>query len=128
MEEKNTNRFPLIITIILAVLVIGSLKSISNLNKGIERLTNAEDRLEALKLENEKLQADIEYAMSDEYLEKAAVEKLNMTKPGYKILVVESVNETRDNSEPIVLSESIILKQPNWELWIEEFNFQKLLK
>ena len=84
------------------------------------RLTTAKSELDELKSENEKLKNDIEYAQTDEYLEKAALEELNMTKPGYTILVLD---ETKPKfGENAQIDTQKLAEKPNWKLWMDEFN------
>jgi len=87
---------------------------------GISRLENAQSNLENLKQENTDLKERIEYANSEEFIEKEALEKLNMTKPGYTILIVDGVKPESQKHDLDGTSGGVSI--PNYRLWLFEFN------
>jgi cell division protein FtsB len=121
-NDKNS-RFPYIISFILLLLLINSVRSIYDMHKSIGRLDQAEFQLNALKIENEKLKGDIAYAQTPEYLQKAAVEELNMAKPGETILLVEQLHPKEEKVEIPGNSDNITTPKP-LELWATQFNLQ----
>ncbi len=123
-HEKNT-RFPYLLAVLLLVLVINSGRSILGDYRSIGRLDQAKFQLESLKVENERLERDISYAKTPEYLQKAAVEELSMSKPGETILIVEQMRPK--NGESDTKGKSIATARPKpLELWAAEFRLQDL--
>lgn len=57
-----------------------------------ENVVNSQKQLEELKEKNEKLEANLKKAKSDEYIEKLARERLGMIKPGEKIVNFQKQN------------------------------------
>lgn len=120
--DKNS-RFPYLLALILVVLLINSIRSILDIHKSVARLDQAKFRLEELKVENSRLNEQIVYAQSEEYLQKAAIEELNMARPGETILIVEQLQPKSDKKD---LSEEEVktTKPTPLELWATEFKLQ----
>ena len=117
-NHKGSN-FPILIFIVLIVLIINSAKSISGLRSSVNRLESAKKELTNLKEENKRLQNNIEYVQTEEYIEKAALEQLNLTKEGYTILIMETETPTyRENLQEKAENKEII---QNWKLWAKTF-------
>lgn len=73
-------------------------------------------RLEKVQTENSKFKGQLEYAQSDQFLEKEARDKLGMAKEGETILILP------DNlGQGIQNSNLPVQDKPNWEKWKELF-------
>jgi len=120
--DKNS-RFPYLLALILIVLLANSIRSTLDAYKSVGRLDQAKFELQELKIENERLNNDIWYAQSPEYLQKAAVEELNMAKPGETILIVEQLQPNTEK-ETVGEEETPTTKPEPLELWAAEFNLQ----
>lgn len=90
----------------------------------MNRLDTAKDELAKAIQEGGRLIGQIEYVRSDEYIEKSAVEKLNLTKPGYKILII---NEKKPEDVNPDLADTPQAITPNWLLWLEKFGLDSIL-
>lgn len=121
--DKNS-RFPYLLALVLIVLLANSIRSTLDVYKSVGRLDQAKFQLQELKIENERLNNDIQYAQSEEYLQKAAVEELNMAKPGETILIVEQL-QPNSNSEVSEAEEVSSTKPSPAELWAAEFNLEE---
>lgn len=122
-ENEKASRFRYLLAFILVVLLINSIRSIADVHKSVGRLDQAKFELERLKVENERLKGDITYIQTPEYLQKAAIEELNMAKPGETILIVEQLSPKdgpeADSSQPAPLTKPTPL-----ELWAAMFRLQ----
>lgn len=107
----------------IAIIIIG-LSLIVNLTKDIFRLLKAgeqvkiaERKLEEAKLEKEEFFKKKEYYASEEFIEEAARDKLNMARPGETIVVLpQNLAEVIGRKEKERLPEL-----PNWQKWWKLF-------
>ena len=88
-----------------------------------EQQTN-KDRVDALRQEvadlsgkNTELAQMIKYFQSEEYVEREAREKLNLQKPGEKVVIVPEENGLRG----AVMGDGDEMEKHNWEKWIDYF-------
>lgn len=79
-------------------------------------------RLDILKAEvaqleqkREELEATAEYYKTDDFIEKEARDKLNMVKPGEKIVII--TDDKSQGGEVATDQETIEEQIPNWEKW-----------
>jgi len=90
-------------------------------NSGREKIVSdstakLSQKIQAIEKENGELAGLIKYFSSSEFVDKEAREKLNMIKPGEKVVVVPQENNSEDwgnENEKNNLS--------NWRLWIKYF-------
>lgn len=109
------------VTLILLVLIVISI--IRNVGKAMSiRAEVAKERMrvEALKKENEELQARISQTQSDEFVEKQIRDKLGLIKEG-EIVVVLPDEEILRSLAPKLESEEDALPDPNWVRWLKLF-------
>ena len=107
----------------VAIIIIG-LSLIVNLTKDIFRLLKAgeqvkfaERKLEEAKLEKEEILKKKEYYASEEFIEEAARDKLNMARPGETIVVLpQNLAEVIGRKE-----KETFPKLPNWQKWWKLF-------
>ena len=119
------SKFPILLTIVLLALIINISRSILDLRKSDERVDNAQERINELAEQNDSLSQQIQYADTDDFLQKAALEDLNMVKPGYKILII---NEKRP--EDFAINQPAQDNTPdykNWQLWMIEFGLNPII-
>ena len=113
--------------VILLIISVGFIKSSFDVLKSKERLDEINSELSLLNEEKEKIEKEIEYKQTDEYVEEKARNELNLIKPGEKVYVV-----VEESSGSVVLSETDEIKQDekeeidkkkqkNWYLWYRLF-------
>jgi len=107
-----------VITIILIFLIFLTIKSIIQLESSKNRIKNVKNQIEESEAINKALSQKIEESTTDEYVEKLAIEKLNMTKDGYRIVIDNSNNSNNNNLQKQIESENLT----NWEQWKSKFN------
>lgn len=90
------------------------------INQGIKDL---EERIEELETSNEELSKMEEYFKSEEFLEKQARLKLNLTKPGEKLIIIKQIEE---DLEEITQKEGIAKEISNIKKWFDYFFGDKL--
>lgn len=90
--------------------------SIWNLWKKRGELDIARSKVDNLKQENNRLQSELEYVQSEEFVERQAREKLNYVKPGEAIVVIpDSVLKAA------TASAAPTPPSPNWQQWLRLF-------
>jgi len=113
--------------VILLIISVVFIKSSFDVLKSKERLDEINSELSSLNEEKEKIEKEIEYKQTDEYVEEKARNELNLIKPGEKVYVV-----VEESSGSVVLSETDEIeqdekeeidkkKQKNWYLWYRLF-------
>ena len=113
--------------VILLIISVVFIKSSFDVLKSKERLDEINSELSSLNEEKEKIEKEIEYKQTDEYVEEKARNELNLIKPGEKVYVV-----VEESSGSVVLSETDEIKQDekeeidkkkqkNWYLWYRLF-------
>ncbi len=124
-KEKVPSKFPYIITIILLILLIGSVRSLIDLNSSSKKIAEVKSEIERLSQDNSKLREDIEFVQTEEYIEQAALEQLRLTKPGYRILVINE--KTPEDVNPDMYPSQEKRDYANWEQWAVEFGLEEFL-
>lgn len=115
---KNEAFWPMLVTIVMIILIINGARAVIESKNSIKRMDKAEAEIKRLEEENSKLEKDVEYAKTNEFVEKNALERLNMTQPDNKIIIVDAI-EPNKTSE---VTQKIDHQKPNWMLWREKFN------
>jgi len=105
----------IIFLIIIFVLVIVALGRESyRYFKVNQEIRDLEKRIEALEISNEELSRMQEYFQSEEFLEKEARLKLNLTKPGESLIIVKKTEEAEGEQE-IAIAKEISNIQKWWK-------------
>lgn len=108
--------FFLLIVLVLAIIAFGRE---SYRNFGInQEIKNLEKKIEQLKASNEELIGLEEYFQSEEFLEKQARLKLNLTKPGEKVIIIKQIEE---DLKELGQEETIAKEISNIQKWWEYF-------
>lgn len=104
-----------ILIVIVLLLAINSLiHSIFDIYSKKDLLTSAQKQLDAEKLKNTKLKAELSYVETSQFIEEEARNKLFMAKPGEERVVIsqELLGKTpKSKAKPI----------PNWQQWLQVF-------
>jgi len=104
----------LAILILIAGVVIREKKGQIKTGSNISAL---EQEVASLKSNNSELSGLIEYLKSDEFVDREAREKLNMQKPGEKVVLVAK----QEIQQGQVEGASVEKEKANYELWVEYF-------
>lgn len=99
--------------IILLLIINGLAHSIYDLWSKKDLITEANRKLKAEELRNQKLKGELSYVQTQEFIESEARNKLFLAKPGEKEVIIPPVIQ-KDNpkSQP---------QKPNWQKWWELF-------
>ncbi len=76
----------LIILLLCLVFLFGFIRQERAIKRIESEIANKQTELETLKKKNKQLEEEVKSANSDEYIETLARERLNMVKPGEKIV------------------------------------------
>lgn len=89
MKSKVTNKTIKHIVIVVLILILGVsiVRQIVTMNKIQEQITQKQEQIDKLKKDNEALKDEVGKSTSDDFIEKQARERLNMIKPGEKVVV-----------------------------------------
>ena len=115
LYSKSFIFFLLIILILVAVALGREGYRSFKINQGIKDLEN---KIKELKAGNEELIGLQEYFQSEEFLEKQARLKLNLTKPGEKVIIIKQIEE---DIEEIEQQQGIAKELFNIQKWWEYF-------
>lgn len=118
-----------LVACISCLLTIYFIKSTLNAYKTRSRVDNAEIELQKLKAENTKLQGDIEYRKTEEFVISEAREKLNYSFEDEKIVIVPKSeiekNKKQENTQEVDGEENINIVTKNTEpvlvQWVKAF-------
>jgi cell division protein FtsB len=114
--------FFLLLILIFAVIALG--RESYRYFKINQEIKNLEQRIENIEKSNEELSEIREYYQSEEFLEKEARLKLNLTKPGEKLIIIKQIEE--DLEERIGEKEVIAKEISNIQKWWNYFFGEKL--
>ncbi len=100
-------------TIIVSLIIINSLvKSIYDLLRKEDLVTEATKELEDQKKENKRLKEQLSYVRTDEFIEEEARNKLFMVKEGESEVIIPKDFSLSKAQKPIP-------ELPNWKKWID---------
>lgn len=105
-----------ILIVIVLLLIINSLAhSIFELWGKQDLLTSAQKELEAERLKNQKLKAELSYAQSNQFIDETAHNRLFLVKPGEQQVFISKdlINKSKAQKQ----KENI----PNWQKWLNLF-------
>ena len=89
MKSKVTNKTikHIVIAVLILILGVSIVRQIVTMNKIQEQITQKQEQIDKLKKDNEALKDEVSKSTSDDFIEKQARERLNMIKPGEKVVV-----------------------------------------
>ena len=99
-----------------AYLIISLSRSLWDLWQKQENLLKAQTNVERLRQENNRLQSELEYVQTDEFVEREAREKLKLVKPNETVVLIPE-NVLRAATASAVPTPA----PPNWEQWMRLF-------
>lgn len=111
----------LLLIVVLGVLEIFSLsRQLFKLVSAGGRITQAQERLDKAKKENEMLNKQLTYYQSQDFLEKEARDKLNLAHPGETMVIIPK-DLIQLYLQENQLQEKTVPEKPNWLKWKEAF-------
>ena len=114
MRSKIIKYFILVLGVYLIVVLSRDLFQL--LGKK-ERVVKTEEEIKELKAQKEVLERKLEYAESEEFVEKEAREKLNMAKEGEVVVVLPEGLELISQRLEVGKDEDLA----NWQKWLNLF-------
>lgn len=109
----------LVIILILVVIALG--QESYRYFRTSQQIKDLENKIEELKTSNEELAGLEEYFQSEEFLEKEARLKLNLTKPGEKLIIIKQIEEDLEEFEQEQgLAKELSNIQKWWQYFFEE--------
>lgn len=90
---------------------------LEDLNKG-QKITHLEQKLEAVRLENERLQLELSYLQSRDFVERQARDKLNLSYPKDTLVILPQIPKSQLSLDDQDRAEENI---PNWQKWLKLF-------
>ncbi len=116
--NKSLAFFVLLISLIL---IINLGRDIWRLIRVEERLVQAEKKLEQVKNENQDLKKTKEFYQSDAFLEEQIRNKLQMAKPGEKIVILPEAISEEKASHSAEATRDKDKETANWQKWLGLF-------
>ncbi|MFZ5354788.1 MAG: FtsB family cell division protein [Bacillota bacterium] len=95
MKKTKINLFRIFMTVFVIYSVITLINLQFKIESSKKQNEELEQKIQQIQKENERLKAELESSSTLEYLEKAAREQLGMVKPGEKVFI----KQTPENSE-----------------------------
>lgn len=83
----------ILVILVLASFIVSTTRQVLKLNEAKGKFQKAEGKLENLKSENEKLQGELKFRESSEFVEEAARNQLGLAKEGETIVVLPKSDE-----------------------------------
>lgn len=109
-----------VLLILVGVLALSLLRNTSNIRKAGEVISEKRTEVEKIKNEKEELERSLEYAKSQEYLEKQLRDKLGLAQEG-EVIVVLPPPEVLRRFAPKHTAEEEVPPDPNWKKWVKLF-------
>lgn len=106
----------LIIIVLSAVIINSLIRSIYDLWKKQDLVTQAKIELEKQKQENQRLKSQLSVVKEDQFIEKEARNQLFLVKPGeQEVIIPKEVLDASKSAKPKVDN------TPNWKKWWDLF-------
>ena len=111
----------LVVILILVVIALG--QESYRYFRVNQQIKDLENKIEELKKSNEELVGLEQYFQSEEFLEKQARLKLNLTKPGEKLIIIKQIEE---DLEEFGQEQGLAKELSNIQKWWQYFFGKKL--
>jgi|694.fasta_scaffold00773_10 cell division protein FtsB len=95
LENKINYIFGFILITILFIITSNNIKSIFNYTKGVNYIKESQTELQELESKNLELKEMITTTESNDYLQKLAIEELNLASENATILIIPEENTTK---------------------------------
>ena len=94
-EVVKRNLLLLGVAFLVLMFIVNSTKRISSLRDTSKKVSEVEQRLEALRLENQRLKEELDYKRTGEFKEGEIRNKLGLVKPGEAVVVLPNKDDGR---------------------------------
>jgi cell division protein FtsB len=101
---------------LFVVAAVNFTRTTLNVIESSKRLDLLKNEVSSLDDEKKQLQEDLQYKMSDNFVEKEARNELGMAKNGEELFVVEDILGATSSKS------GDAKKRQNWQLWVEVFS------
>ena len=116
--KKLSSLFLLLISIALSLSLYRSITRTGAVNLGIEE---AQEQVDKLKEENQRLEEKIKAVRNIEFVEKQLRDKLGLAKEG-EIVIVLPEDDVLRKLAPKIEEVEEVLPDPNWKKWAKMFD------
>lgn len=119
-KNKLKDYLNYIIVFVCLLLAVSLVRSIFKIKKADKKILDAQQLVEELKVESEKLEEEVKIVQSDYFVEQQLRDKLGLAKEG-EIVVVLPEDEVLRKLVPRREAEEEVLPDSNWKKWIRLF-------
>lgn len=109
--------------LIFSLITAGNIQTIRSSLTGLDQLQRAEIELDNVKTNTAILMSQIEYAKTDEYLEKEALERFKLVKEPSTVLIVEGAKTIEQKEEEQKAQQTTTENKTTSQKWLEFFKF-----
>lgn len=120
MRNKIKSILRFVFILIAIVLSFSLLGGISKIGSSNQKITDAQNKVDELKQENEELNRQFQIAQSTQFIEQIARDKLGLAKKGEIVVVLPGVDTLRSLA-PKLPEEEFSPPIPNWKMWMRLF-------
>lgn len=118
-EDKQPVKWSYWLVVAVSILLMVNLsRGVWGLWQARERVIKAQQKVDNLRAEKEKLEEDLKYQLSDEYAEREIRDKLNLAKPGETVLIIPPVTPIATPSTILTQPKNDFIDQPIWRRWV----------
>ena len=119
--KKLSSLFLLLVFLAFSLSLYRSITRTGAVNLGIEE---AQEQVDKLKEENQRLEEKIKEVRNIEFVEKQLRDKLGLAKEG-EIVIVLPEDDVLRKLAPKIEEEEEVLPDPNWKKWMQLFDLYK---
>lgn len=116
----HSKTFIVFLVIVLIIVIIGLGRESYRYFRVNQEIKNLENKIANLEGRNEELLKMEEYFHSDEFLEREARLKLNLIKPGEKLIIIKQSGEINEEKNEKIVAEEISNVQKWWNYFFGE--------
>jgi len=117
--QKLSSFFLVILFLAITLSLYRSISRTGTVNLGIDE---AQERVDKLKEENQRLEGRLKGVRNIEFVEKQLRDKLGLAKEG-EIVIVLPEDDVLRKLAPKIEEEEEVLPDPNWKKWAKLFDF-----
>jgi cell division protein FtsB len=117
MKKQAPFILRIVVFIVGILVIVGLSRSLFDLWKRRDIVTERKIALEAVEAENVRLKKALEESQTPEFIEKQAREKLNLAKPDEIVVVVAQASTSGSSPQEGHMSDD----KPSWRVWWELF-------